>query len=233
MRVKRYSSFPGNSNSSAIKVPALFVSVSSVLRDFNLKRKAASFFYQLKSLRMKSVTRKFPHALLILFVIGAIVLSVRNLQKPSLSQDGRVIIAGPKATVVLNKEFLFPLKDQKGIEVTKIKYTIEQAELRNEIIVKGKRAIAVQGRTFLVFNLKIVNDYNQPIEMNVRDFIRLSINGNKTELLAPEIHNDPVTIQAISTKYTRLGFPIYDTDKNIALLVGEISAVKEELPLSF
>lgn len=182
---------------------------------------------------MKDVTRKIPLAILILFVIGAIVLSVRNLQKPTLSRDGRVIIAGPKATIVLNKVFLFPLKDQKGIEVTKIKYTIEQAELRNEIIVKGKRAIAVQGRTFLVFNLKIVNDYNQPIEMNVRDFIRLSINGNKTELLAPEIHNDPVTIQAISTKYTRLGFPIYDTDKNIALLVGEISAVKEELPLSF
>ena len=226
--------------SPGVRAASLFSTAATRVRDafshMSLRKILFSLTYRLRHLRINRSTRRYTLlAVLVLFVIAAAVLAVRSLQgTPQLTQDGRVVIAGPRATLVLNKEFQFPLKDQTGKEVTKIKYTIEQAELRNEIIVKGKRAVAVQGRTFLILNLKVVNDFNQPIEMNVRDYIRLSLNGNKAELLAPEIHNDPVTIQAISTKITRVGFPIYDTDSNIALLVGEISAAqKEELPLTF
>jgi hypothetical protein len=226
---------PSSGGRTASMLSAVTLRFRDTLANFNLQKWLSTFTARTPSYRIGRITRRYlPLVILILFVIGTLTVIIRSLRStPTLTSDGRVVVAGPKATIVLNKEFLFPLKDQKGNEVTKIKYTIEQAELRNELIVKGKRAVAVQGRTFLILNLKVVNDYNAAIEMNVRDYIRLSLNGNKSELLAPEIHNDPVTIQAISTKITRLGFPIYDTDKNIALLVGEISAVKEEVPLSF
>lgn len=145
--------------------------------------------------------------------------------------DERVDIKKAKAQHVLNKQFLFPLKDDKGAVVSQLKFVVENAELRDEIIVKGKRATAVKGRTFLIVNIKITNDFDRPISINSRDYVRLIVN-NSAEKLAPDIHNDPVEIQAISTKYTRLGFPINDTDKNLAVQIGEISGSKEVIKLN-
>ena len=101
----------------------------------------------------------------------------------------------------------------------------------DEIIVEGKRATTVKGRTFLIVTLKITNEYTQSIDMDTRDYVRLSVEPNQ-EWQAPDIHNDPVQVQAISTKYTRLGFPINETDKNLILRVGEINGTKEEIPLT-
>ena len=92
-------------------------------------------------------------------------------------------------------------------------------------------AKAVKGRTFLIFNLKITNPYSKSIEINSRDYLRVKLNG-KSEQLASEIHNDPVEIQANSTKYTRIGLPINDNDKNIVLLVGELLGKKETVNLN-
>jgi hypothetical protein len=71
------------------------------------------------------------------------------------------------------------------------------------------------------------------IEINSRDYVRLIVDGNTKEMLAPEIHNDPVEAQAISTKYTRVGFPINTSDKNLVLQVGEINGPKQTIKLEF
>lgn len=147
--------------------------------------------------------------------------------------DGRIEVKGAKKTFEINQESVFPLKDNKGKEVSNIRFTVEKAELRDEIVVAGKRASAVKGRTFLIINLKIVNDFKQPIEIKARNYVRLSVNGNETDWLAPDIHNDPVEIQPISTKYTRVGFPINDTDTNLKLQVGEIDGEKKIIDLVF
>ena len=146
--------------------------------------------------------------------------------------DSRVSLPEAKAKVDINKTFSFPLKNKKGEEISRIEYTIINAELQDQIISKGKSYTTVKGRTILVLNLKIANQYDQNIEINSRDYIRLSING-AAELLAADIHNDPLMVQATSTKYTRLGFPIYDADKNLKVLVGEIKSSKEEVAINF
>ncbi len=149
----------------------------------------------------------------------------------SLNSDERTEAPAPIATQQLNKTFQFPLVDDKGKEVAKIKYTIESANLQNAFIYQGKLATAVKGRTFLIFNLKITNPYEKTIEINAKDYIRVKLNGSN-EQLAPEIHNDPVQIQANSTKYTRIGLPINDSDKNIVILVGELKGDKETIKLN-
>ena len=141
--------------------------------------------------------------------------------------------AKPVATMTINREFLFPLRDQKGKVVSKLSYNIQTAELRKQIIVKGKRASAVSGRIFLIINLKIVNDLNQGLQVNSRDYIRIIINGNTKDLFAPDIHNDPVEVQAISTKNTRVGLAINESDKNIELRIGGINGPKEGIKLNF
>lgn len=143
----------------------------------------------------------------------------------------QIAVNKPVAQQTLNKSFDFPLNDASGKVVSKLKYVIQSAELDNQIIIKGQQATAIQGRTFLVLNLQITNSYDKSVQLNTRDYVRL-IAGNSTEKLAADIHNDPVEVQAISTKYTRLGFPIDTADaKSLTLQVGEIEGTKQTIKL--
>jgi hypothetical protein len=165
--------------------------------------------------------------LIILFFLGKMTKPT-----PKPVSDTRVDIKGPKANQNLNKEFDFPLKDANGKELTKLKYVLENAELRDEIIVQGKPAVAIKGKTFLILSIKITNSYDKGIDVNARDYIRLSSNGKEDELIAADIHNDPVNIQPISTKETRIGFAINDTDKKLKLFIGEIKGDKQQIALA-
>lgn len=179
---------------------------------------------------------KFPAGIIVLSIlilgVGIYFLSKpANVTTTALNSKAELVPA--KSTAYLNKEFSFPLLDDKGKEVSKLKFTIENAELRDQIIVKGQRASSVQGRTFLILNLKISNELDKPASINSRDYIRLSVNGNQTEWLAADIHNDPVEVQAQSVKYTRVGFPINEADKDLKIRVGEINGEKSITDLVF
>lgn len=144
--------------------------------------------------------------------------------------DNRTEAPKAIATQNLNKEFKFSLKDDKGKEVAKISYLVQTANLQDAFIYQGKLAKAVRGRTFLIFDLKITNPYTKTVEINAKDYIRVKVN-NSSEQLAPEIHNDPVQIQANSTKYTRIGLPINDADKSLVILIGELQGNKQTVKL--
>lgn len=178
-----------------------------------------------------------PKALLVIagiLVVGGIILLVRNTQTTSatVTSSDKPLAPVAKAKQILNKEFKFPIKDANNKEISKIKYEIEAASLQDEILVKGQRARAVKGRTFLILDLKITNTYSQGIQINSKDYVRLKTNGSD-ELVAADIHNDPVEVQAISTKVTRIGFPINESDKNLEIQVGEINGKKETVKLTF
>lgn len=170
----------------------------------------------------------------ILVIIFALIkLNPFNSSSSRTVTDNKTLIKEALATLPLNKEFKFPLKDDKGETVGEIKYIIENAQLRDEIIIKGKRAYAVNGRVFLVLNLKIVNESNKNISMATKDYTRLFINNNGSEPLSPSIYNDPVVIDAISVKPTRIGFSINKSDKDIKIKVGEIKGDKTTIDIKF
>lgn len=199
-----------------LKIPSTETSEISKTKKIKLPRKKA----------FKSIL--FMVVAVIVVILGARL--VKGIKRGNIS-DKRQQVQGAKATQDINREFSFPLRDNEGEEVSQIKYFIEKAELRDEIIVKGQKATAVKGRTFLIVTLKLTNNFEQAIEIDTKDYMRLSVNGNEGEWLAPDIHNDPVGVQAISTKYTRLGFPINDTDKNLVLRIGEIDGEKQKINL--
>lgn len=170
----------------------------------------------------------------IVIVLAAIVF-FRTTSRGSVAGDStRVDLQEARDTQELNKEIEFPIKDSKGVEQGKLKFTITTAEIRDELVVQGKRRGSVEGRTFLVLNLKVSNPFEKAVEVNTRNYVRLSVNGNENEWLAPDLHNDPVEVQAISTKLTRVAFPINESDKNFVLQIGEIQGEKQrqELDLS-
>lgn len=172
-----------------------------------------------------------------MYAVVAILLAISFLAGRQLGPNASIGLSdnrteAPKAiaTQNLNKEFKFPLKDDSGKDVAQISYFVQSANLQDAFIYQGKLAKAVRGRTFLIFDLKITNPYTKTIEINAKDYIRIKAN-NSSEQLAPEIHNDPVQIQANSTKYTRIGLPINDSDKNLVILIGELQGNKETVKL--
>lgn len=169
-----------------------------------------------------------------LLIVGLIVLIFAAFLfgrvLPS-GNNGQISAPAAQATQTLNKEFKFPLRDANGKKVSDVSYVIQNANFQDSFIYQGKVAEAVKGRTFLIFNLKITNPYDKSIQINARDYIRVRVNGT-SEQLAPEIHNDPVQIDANATKYTRVGLPLNTTDKDIEMLVGEINGPKQTIKLS-
>lgn len=175
-------------------------------------------------------------------VIGIVVLAVlvsliRSLPDSQSKPSDSTQVAAPNAlaTINLDKKFSFPLKDEKGTVVGTFDYVIQSAALQKQIIVQGQRATAVNGREFLILNLKITNNLKKTIQLNTRDYIRLIVASDTNEQLAPDIHNDPVEVQAISTKFTRVGIALDDKDtrKTIQLKVGEIDGSKQNIDLNF
>lgn len=211
----------------------------TTLRIGSTKRKAKSIFSKIFKNSGENNSSNKKISILIAFVViimgGLGLLLVFGGSGSSTTpgtQDSRPSSTVSKAKQNINKIFQFPIRDEKGKEVSKFTYEVTSAELYDSIIVKGQRASAIKSRTFLIINLKISNTNNQPVSINTRDYLRLSVN-NSNELIAPDIHNDPVEAQAISTKYTRVGTAINDTDKNIILNVGEITGVKEPIKIIF
>ncbi|MDP3941150.1 MAG: hypothetical protein Q8Q49_02470 [bacterium] len=182
----------------------------------------------------KNFNRKYLY-LLPVFITGIIIVvgigSFLGKQDGAVKgvQDQRVAINKPLAVEELNKTYTY-IVDKSAPKEIKIKFTIQSCELRDQIVVKGQPAVAVKGRVFFVCNLKLVNDSTTPVAMQTRDYMRLIVDGSPDKL-APDIHNDPVQIQAISSKYSRLGFAIDDSFKKLVLQVGEISGKKEQIEL--
>ena len=196
--------------------------------------------------QFKKINRFFKRSTYLPFVVvGVIVIVVagvlitkatRSNHQPAqvagaATQNTQVSIAKPIAQETLNKSFDFPLKDSAGKTVSKFNYEIQSAEEDNQVVIKGQVATAVQGKVFLILNLKITNSFDKDVQLNTRDYVRLIID-NSSDRLAADVHNDPVDVQAISTKFTRIGFPINADAKNLKLEVGEIDGTKQTIQLN-
>lgn len=189
------------------------------------------------NLKNNSLKKFIPIVIVVITAAIAIILIVQLLGKVRNNTNtnvgtSKVSVQGAKSTVDINQEFSFTIKDNAAKKITDLKFNLETAELRDEIIVKGSRANAIEGRTFLIVNIKITSAYTKALQINTQDYFRLTVNGKEDDLLAADIHNDPLVIQPTSTKFARIGFAINDTDKNISLLVGEIGGEKTKIDLN-
>ena len=185
--------------------------------------------------RIRGLFRATPKIKLLLLLVSMALLvgvtfwflkmkgaSSQDTTTLGLSKDGRIEVKPARASQDVNQTIQIPLEK----DFSPLQLEIQKAELRDEVIIQGKRANTITGRTFLILTLKVVNSNNTTLSLNTRNFIRLSVNGNESEWLAPDIHNDPVEIQGASTKYPRLGFPLNDTDTQLLLRAGKLEGEK-------
>lgn len=174
---------------------------------------------------------KYFIALVVLIALGLAVRAIYSSKPASVDETTKMTLKAATASKQLGKEFKISIKDEKGKEIDGVTMRLENVELRDEIIVQGQKANSVAGRSFLVVNIKLVNTLEKAVEINTKDYLRLGINEN--EWLAPDIHNDPVLVQAISTKPTRVAFPVDAGLTVFTLQLGEISGDKEKVEINF
>src|SRR3990172_9747427 len=110
---------------------------------------------RLERLRSKNVFDKKKLVSIGTAIVGLLILILIGRALLGGSSNDKVEIKKANAESDVNREFSFPLKNSDGEEVSSFKYTVEKAELRDEIVVKGQRASAIKGREFLIINLKL------------------------------------------------------------------------------
>lgn len=162
---------------------------------------------------------------IIITVIAGVSFLTGRLTKQTISTSLPQASIKILARQTINKTFSFPVSDASGNVATNAAYTVLSADIQNDIFLKGDVASAVAGKTFLILTIKVANSSDKDITLNTRDYIRLS-EGYSPDLLAADVHNDPVSIQPISTKYTRIGFTIDTKQKRLVLHIGEIDGEK-------
>lgn len=184
------------------------------------------------------VKKALPFIILGIVLLGVIILTTRFIQSTFAGQqnsttDGRIELKEARGKMILDKNYEFPILDDKGKEVTKLKFLLNTAELRDEIILKGEKVTLLKGSTYLVVTIKLTNKSDKFINMKVRNYVRLGLNNNNEDWAAADVYNDPVEVQPFSTKQTRLAFPISENDTNWILKVGDLNGKKEDIPLKF
>ncbi len=183
-----------------------------------------------------NLKQKFGKGFLFIFLVVIVFFGVRfAMSRTAKSAGGEqlgVVSNTGTLTTSVGREFSFKVYDKNKKLADPVKYTITTAQLTKQIIIQGQKATAVSGRNFLIINLKLVNDYNDSLFLNTRNYIRVQPEGTQDKL-APEIHNDTVEVQPLSTKLTRVGLPVDEGVKNFTLYVGELEGEKTEIPISF
>jgi len=152
----------------------------------------------------------------------------KQISNRSTSAVSSPQVAGTKS-IDINQNFTFEATDRNRKPLKEaIEFTITTAEKSKEIVLKTKKARAIDGKVFLIINLRLRNNNDVSGILQTREFVRLL-----PDSLAPDLHNDPVEIQAISTKETRVGFAVKETARDLKLQIGTITGEKTTIDLNF
>lgn len=137
-------------------------------------------------------------------------------------------------SVDLKKSYQFSALTNQGKTANdKIKFTLVNAQKTDQVSVQDKTFTAKNNKLFLIVNLELKNDATQSLNIMPGDLIRLSYNGDDSNMFAPDLHNNLVLVAAISTKLDRVGFVIPDDAKNFKLTVGELDGKKDTVSFNF
>jgi len=200
-------------------------------------RRITANFTNFNTSRVRGVARINKLILVAVLAVAAVFAASRIGSTQSSAQvSGRLSVTHPRDTFEVGREFSFPVRDSEDNIVGHLKLKIEEAELRDELIINGEVARSVKGRTFLIINLKVTNDLDRALRsVPLLSYLRLSVNGAEGERAAPGIHSlgeeRVLRVDPISTKETRVGFPVNETDRDFVLFVGEVNGEKERLEL--
>lgn len=99
-----------------------------------------------------------------------------------------------------------------------------------QLLVQGQTVVARNNKDFMVINMEITNNYNQPLYMYPVDSFRLIDAAGKK--FAPTAHQGNVEVRPQSTKTSNVGFIVPTDLKKFKIEVGQLTGDKVLLEFS-
>lgn len=167
----------------------------------------------------------------IILLIGVVFIGVWYVRETSTRRSNNTAKSNPLiAQTNINSEYKFNAltSNQKKTDIV---LRITDAEIRKEVLIQGKPANASGDKAFLILNLEFdnsdtTNKYIAPVNL----FRLIDEQGKK---YAADIHSNIVEVAPISTKKTKIGFVINESQKKFMLNLGELDGDKTELEINF
>lgn len=165
--------------------------------------------------------------LIVLVIGGVLVFKPRNKtpQTKALSSGSTV---KSKATAKIDRSFEFDALNAKNNKKT-IKFLLVNAEIKDEIQVKGKSRKSAVNKDYLLIRIELDNSSTEKLAFISSDFLRLEKNG---KLYAPDFHNGRVISEPLSVKNDVVAFVVDAGTKKVSFLVGDLSGEKEKIEIN-
>jgi len=171
-----------------------------------------------------------PKNLLIIGVVAVAVIAAGYFI--SNRNNSSVLTEEDRPTVTISKTYEIIARTKERQRTTgRFKMTVTNAQFADSILVQGKRARPVTGKTFLVLNMEIENPYKVSLYAFPVDLFRQVREDGKK--FAPSVHQGTVLIRPEATKKSNVAFVVLPTDKKFKVEVGDVNTPKETLEITF
>lgn len=164
---------------------------------------------------------KIP-ALIIVFIAILIAIGV-------WAQSG--IGGNPQANINQNFSVQARTNDKLRVRDADLSVTLTDTTINNTLLIQGKRASTREGKTFLIINMEVENQFQVPLYIFPIDLLRLVREDGKR--IAPSVHQGTVEVRPVSTKKSNVGFVIDPNEKDFKIEVGEVNRDKQVIEISF
>ena len=177
--------------------------------------------------RLPSQITKPKNAIIIGLVVLAIIAAGFFLFSSRSSNTNE-----NKPTVTIGKSYeVIARTEDKQRTTGRFEMTITSAQFADSILVQGKRARPVKGKTFLVVNMEITNPHKVGLYAFPVDLFRfVRDDGQK---FAASVHQGIVLIRAEATKKSNVAFVVFPTENKFKIEVGDVNTKKETLEITF
>ncbi len=152
------------------------------------------------------------------------------------SSNPKSIATSPEKKVDLNREFEFDIQvinDQGNFLTTKekIKFILTDAELKDEIKLKGEPKKANDGQQYLILRIELQNNSSSRLAIISNKYIRLTDPDGKK--YSPDFHNAMIAIDPLSVRRDLVAYIVNTSTKTFNFQVGELDGDKQSIEIAF
>jgi len=141
------------------------------------------------------------------------------------AESGSGEVAGAEAEHMVGQAFFFQGRSAEGLLTDQsLELEFVNVAKQEEVLIRGQRAQAKNGKVFLVFEIALRNNTDQVLYLDPVDLVRWI--ETEKDYVAPQVSQGNLEVRPQSTKKSNLGFVVPDAQKDFSLQVGELDGEK-------
>lgn len=184
------------------------------------------------------VFKKYLYIFAGLVILGVLGFKVLTYKKPVTPKktDPKTVVSASEQKVILNRDFEFkiPMINDQGQLLSKqgkVKFVLTDAELQNEIKLKGETKKTNNNQKYLLLRIELQNDTSDRLAIISNKYVRLI--GNDGKKYSPDFHNAMVAVDPLSVRRDLVAYIVNNDAKNFTFQVGELDGQKQPIEIAF